>query len=334
MRRGAEWRGGMRCPGEWRGGRGLPLLTRPTPNPHIHACPSRSHSQPIFRPQGSQYETPGTGFGPTDNLQRGSEPSYAQRYAMPPPTETTSALGSTKNFDAVIYQPLPGFLTLQLLVDRWIIGRNVSLAEMNATALESAFEFMLTYLLPPSSETPVYVNELFRAEPALVAALTPDIAAWMGPGESFAPQTVEFAPFPITAYTDNAFYTTVTQVFSFFFTIVFLFPVSRLIRGLVAEKETRIREGMRMMGLSDLALNGSWFTTYAILYVAIGASIAVITHTNMFKSTSGGFIFILFTLYGFSTIAYCYLVSVFFSHAKTASTLGVMLFLGGFLCVA
>lgn len=286
--------------------------------------------------QGSTYETPGTNFGPTYNLERGADPTYAARYAMTPPTRTTSGLGSSKSFDNVIYSPLPGFLTLQLLVDRWIIGRNVSLAEMNATALEAAFEYMLCYILPPPASTvATYVNLLFQeiraTQPAMFAALLPEIAAWIGPGESFAPQTVEFAPFPITAYSDNAFYTTVTQVFSFFFTIVFLFPVSRLIRGLVAEKETRIREGMRMMGLSDAALNGSWFATYAILYVVIGAAIAIVSHNNMFKATAGGFTFLLFTLYGFSTIAYCYLVSVFFSHAKTASTLGVMLFLGGFL---
>ena len=249
---------------------------------------------------------------------------------MSPPTLDTSGNKASKEY--VRYQPLPGFLTLQLLVDRWIIGRSVPMSEMNATALAEAFMYMVSFLTPvPASSVTPLLRQYLALLPANVSArIAADAAAFIGPGESFAPQTVEFAPFPITAYTNNDFYTTVSGVFSFFFTLVFLFPVSRLIRGLVMEKETRIREGMRMMGLSDLALTGSWFTSYALLYVAIAVAIAIVTSRNIFTHTGGGFIFLFFTLYGFSTISYCYLVSVFFSKAKTASTLGVMLFLGGF----
>ena len=100
---------------------------------------------------------------------------------------------------------------------------------------------------------------------------------------------------------------------------------------MVTEKETRIREGMRMMGLGNTALIGSWFATYAILHVFIAAAITIITHPNIFKVSNPGYVFIVFALYGLSTISYGYLISVFFSKAKTASTLGSILFFGGFL---
>jgi ATP-binding cassette subfamily A (ABC1) protein 3 len=148
--------------------------------------------------------------------------------------------------------------------------------------------------------------------------------------ESYMPQTVDFVPFPTTAYQSNGFYTVASQMFAFFFTISFLFPVSRLIRGLVAEKEMKIREGMRMMGLSDSALFGSWLVTYALIYLFIAAAIAIITSNNIFKASSGFLVFIFFWLFGLSTVTYCYFVSVFFSRAKTASTLGVVLFLASF----
>ena len=37
------------------------------------------------------------------------------------------------------------------------------------------------------------------------------------------------------------------DVFALFFVLSLLVPVSRLIRGIVHEKETRVREGMKMM---------------------------------------------------------------------------------------
>ena len=37
------------------------------------------------------------------------------------------------------------------------------------------------------------------------------------------------------------------SIMGFFLTMCFLMPVSNLVRGIVSEKETRIREGMKMM---------------------------------------------------------------------------------------
>jgi ATP-binding cassette, subfamily A (ABC1), member 3 len=212
------------------------------------------------------------------------------------------------------------------------------------------------------------------------------------------PWQVDFVPFPITGYTTNGFYGLAAQLFALFFTIALMYPVSRLIRGLVMEKEMKIREGegrggglwgdrgawppcpvapahtlwpshlhcpspppsrarhagMRMMGLTDSALFGSWLVTYALIFLFIAAAITIITRNNMFKASNGFLVFLFFWIYGLSSVTYCYLVraaypsarpthppthshsrrraqvSVFFSRAKTASSLGVVLYLGSF----
>jgi len=114
----------------------------------------------------------------------------------------------------------------------------------------------------------------------------------------------------------------------------FWFPVSRLIRGMVAEKEAKIREGMRMMGLGDAPLLYSWLLTYALIYLLVAVVIALITKRNIFKASNGFLVFIFFWLFGLSTTTFCYLISVFFSRARTASTIGIVLFLGASLCFA
>jgi hypothetical protein len=69
-------------------------------------------------PQGGSYETPGTTVGPTDPLQRGSEPQWAQRYTLLPPTQSGNPLSNSAPKDQIQYNLLPGFMTLQLMVDR------------------------------------------------------------------------------------------------------------------------------------------------------------------------------------------------------------------------
>ena len=68
---------------------------------------------------------------------------------------------------------------------------------------------------------------------------------------AYAPQHASFVAFPISSYKNDDFYTFVGNVFALIFVLSFFFPSFFLIRGLVVEKETRIREGMRMMGLAD-----------------------------------------------------------------------------------
>jgi hypothetical protein len=109
-----------------------------------------------------------------------------------------------------------------------------------------------------------------------------------------------------------------------------LFPISRLIRGIVMEKETKLQEGMRMMGLSDAALLSSWLATYFVMFLVISALVTIITRRNIFKGSDGFLVFLTFLLFGMSSEAYSYLISVFFSRARSASTLGIILFLGGF----
>lgn len=72
-----------------------------------------------------------------------------------------------------------------------------------------------------------------------------------------SPQHMSVTPFPITGYRSNNFYSAADDVFALLFTISFMGPSFWLIRALVAEKEERIREGMKMMVRWCLA---AWIT--------------------------------------------------------------------------
>ena len=90
------------------------------------------------------------------------------------------------------------------------------------------------------------------------------------------PSDVTFVPFPMGAHKVDLFVTLLQNILGLFFTIIFTWPFSRLVRNLVDEKERRIREGAKMMGMRDSAFFMSWFFTYAImLTIAAVLSVAI-----------------------------------------------------------
>lgn len=54
-----------------------------------------------------------------------------------------------------------------------------------------------------------------------------------------------------------------------------LYPISNAIRALVLEKELRIKEGLKMMGLSAMAHTLSWIFHFMCLFFCVSASIMV-----------------------------------------------------------
>ncbi|KAK7058691.1 ATP-binding cassette sub- A member 5 [Halocaridina rubra] len=91
----------------------------------------------------------------------------------------------------------------------------------------------------------------------------------------------------------------------------------------VEEKEKKIKESMKMMGLRDSVYWLSWFSIYGT-YVLILAIISililplgkVLEHANVFL------LFILFILYGCSSIMFSFMLTPFFNKAKVAGIAG------------
>ncbi|XP_047474330.1 phospholipid-transporting ATPase ABCA3-like [Penaeus chinensis] len=94
----------------------------------------------------------------------------------------------------------------------------------------------------------------------------------------------------------------------------------------VDEKEKKIKEGMKMMGLRDSVYWLSWFSVY-FMYVLLLAVICIIVlplarvfvHANLFL------LFLLFILYGSSSIVFALMLTPFFDKAKVAGVVGNLL---------
>ena len=70
--------------------------------------------------------------------------------------------------------------------------------------------------------------------------------------------------------------------FPFFLMFTFLIPLYYITSKLAEEKESKSREGMKMMGLKDSTYFLSWMTTYTVVIFAMSLLITIMVSFNTF----------------------------------------------------
>lgn len=214
---------------------------------------------------------------------------------------------------------VPSLLTLQHTIDRAIINKPAT----SATASDRDYQnyiFSLLYGLL-EADSPQYTS----ITDAVNTSATTIRTQLMKP-DTMAPQKLDIYAFPTPSFTATTFYDLSKDVFAFLFVLCMLFPVSNFIREVVLEKETRVREGMMMMGMSTAALNTAWFLTYALVFAVIALMVTLVGVGTMFDDSNAFLVFMLFFLFGIASTMFSYLISAFFSRSKTAAVVGMMVY--------
>ncbi|VDO71267.1 unnamed protein product [Heligmosomoides polygyrus] len=120
-------------------------------------------------------------------------------------------------------------------------------------------------------------------------------------------------PYPCVAY--DTFY--VGNFYGLFVILSFVIPASLLVKNIVHEKELRLKEQMRIMGLGDMVHLWSW----AIISVVLNLTSTVVIALIM-KHADFSLVLVFLMLFALSSVAMCLLLSTFFSNANisTAAT--------------
>ncbi|OQS03707.1 ATP-binding Cassette (ABC) Superfamily [Thraustotheca clavata] len=138
-------------------------------------------------------------------------------------------------------------------------------------------------------------------------------------------------PFPIAAYKASPFFGLLGQYISFAFAMSYAQLYAGLIVALVNEKETKTREVLKIVGVEDSSIFVSWYITYGTIFFIVSGMQAIFSHTHLFANSSFLILFTFFTLSGFAVLSFGFFVSSFFSKAKTASFIGILIFFLFFL---
>ncbi|OXB70511.1 UNVERIFIED_CONTAM: hypothetical protein H355_016817, partial [Colinus virginianus] len=139
---------------------------------------------------------------------------------------------------------------------------------------------------------------------------------------------------PYPCYVDDVFLRVLNRSLPLFMTLAWIYSVAMIIKGVVHEKEARLKETMRSMGLSSGTLWLSWFLSSFIPFLLSSALLL----GDILPYSDPAVIFLFLGTFSVATICQCFLISTFFPRANLASACGGILYFSLYLpyvlCVA
>jgi len=80
--------------------------------------------------------------------------------------------------------------------------------------------------------------------------------------------------------------------------LMYIPPLYRTVFRIVAEKESKVKESMRMMGMTDLSYWLSWFSYYSIINFFVSTLSWIILNYGVFKHSNGFLVWLIMWLFG------------------------------------
>ena len=129
-------------------------------------------------------------------------------------------------------------------------------------------------------------------------------------------------------YTEDEFGRFIEGVFSSFLIIMFVPPLYRTTYRIVNEKETKVKESMRMMGLQDFAYWSSWYTYYTLINTLISLATWLILFFKVLPKSDGWITFLIVWLFGQSLFGLMLITQAMFSRARAAALTTTLIYFG------
>jgi len=174
------------------------------------------------------------------------------------------------------------------------------------------------------------VTDEYLMSYAKVTADGSNVDDFVASGAPTVDTKVSMSLFPEFSLSANNFQAIIGTVLALFYMLAFLYPFSRFIRGLVLEKEEKIKEGMKIMGLSDVVYALSWLITLTVQSSITTFGILLVTRGSVFEYSDDAVIFLYFFAFSVSVVMMTFLLATFFSKAKSAAILGTIIFFGSY----
>lgn len=144
---------------------------------------------------------------------------------------------------------------------------------------------------------------------------------------------------PHPCYVDDVFLRVLSRSLPLFLTLAWIYSVALTVKAVVREKETRLRETMRAMGLGRAVLWLGWFLScLGPFLVSAALLVLVLKLGDILPYSHPAVLFFFLAAFAVATVAQSFLLSAFFSRANLAAACGGLiyftLYLPYVLCVA
>lgn len=123
------------------------------------------------------------------------------------------------------------------------------------------------------------------------------------------------------------FIVTIAESFPLFMVLSWVYSFAMLIKSIVREKELRLKEVMRAMGLGSGVLWLSWFiNAFGFMLVSSLLLTCILKFGQVLDHSDPGVVFVFLACFGASTVCKAFLVASLFSRANIAAAAGGILF--------
>ncbi|XP_035294079.1 retinal-specific phospholipid-transporting ATPase ABCA4 isoform X2, partial [Cricetulus griseus] len=144
---------------------------------------------------------------------------------------------------------------------------------------------------------------------------------------------------PYPCFVDDSFMIVLNRCFPIFMVLAWIYSVSMTVKGIVLEKELRLKETLKNQGVSNAVIWCTWFLdSFSIMSMSIFLLTLFIMHGRILHYSDPFILFLFLLAFSTATIMQCFLLSTFFSKASLAAACsGVIyftLYLPHILCFA
>lgn len=136
------------------------------------------------------------------------------------------------------------------------------------------------------------------------------------------------APMPASSDTNDPFTQVWTLTLPFLLLLIFIPPVYNTVFLLVKEKESRIKESMRMMGMKDKAYWLSWYVYFTIISTLICLLSWIVLLINCIQHSNSFLVLVFFIFYAQSVFAQIVFLSALFENSKYSGIVGTLIYFG------
>ncbi|XP_038064112.1 ATP-binding cassette sub-family A member 2-like isoform X2 [Patiria miniata] len=126
--------------------------------------------------------------------------------------------------------------------------------------------------------------------------------------------------FPYPCYISDNFIFMIEHIMPMMLIVSWVYYVAMFTQSIVYEKEVRLKEVMKMMGLSNAVHWVAWFIVgFSQMSLTIVALICILQYGEILIHSDPIIVWLTLTIFAMATICFCFLVSVLFSKAKLAA---------------
>lgn len=147
-------------------------------------------------------------------------------------------------------------------------------------------------------------------------------------GQRVTEPAVQLQPFPYPCHLRDEYLEAISFVFPLLLMMAWLLFVADFVKKLVYERELRLHEYMKMMGVNPLSHFFAWFlecATYLVLTIIILT--LVLKFGNILPNSDGLLLFLYLCDYGLSILAFSYMISSFFDKTYIAGLCGSLIYI-------